>query len=63
MTIAGNSLRPGTEKLPVKRYLTYQELLNDKDIDAVIIATPDHHHARMAIDATKAGKHVYLEKA
>jgi len=32
MTIAGNSLRPGTEKLPVKRYLTYQELLNDKDI-------------------------------
>jgi predicted dehydrogenase len=63
MTIAGNPLHPGTEKLPIKRYLTYQELLNDKDIDAVIIATPDHHHARMAIDATKAGKHVYLEKS
>lgn len=46
----------------VKRYLTYQEMLSDKDIDAVIIATPDHHHARMAIDAIKAGKHVYLEK-
>ncbi len=46
----------------VKRYLTYKEMLADKNIDAVIIATPDHHHARMAIDAVLAGKHVYLEK-
>lgn len=48
--------------LPVKRYLTYQELLADDTIDAVVIATPDHHHARMTIDAVKAGKHVYCEK-
>ena len=50
-------------KFPAKRYLHYQDMLNDKDIDAVIIATPDHHHARMTIDAIKAGKHVYCEKA
>jgi predicted dehydrogenase len=45
-----------------KRYRTYQELLAADDIDAVIIATPDHWHAQMTIDAAKAGKHVYAEK-
>jgi predicted dehydrogenase len=59
---AGNSFG-STPALAVKRYLNYQEMIVDKDIDAVIIATPDHHHARMAIDAVKAGKHVYLEKS
>lgn len=37
-------------------------MIASDEIDAVIIATPDHTHARIAIDAAKAGKHVYLEK-
>lgn len=45
-----------------KRYKHYQEMLAADDIDAVIIATPDHWHGTMAMDAAKAGKHVYLEK-
>ncbi len=61
-----NDVRPGGGSgglKPAKRYRHYQDLLASNDVDAVIIATPDHWHARIIVDAAKAGKHVYSEKA
>jgi len=43
-------------------YKNYKEILDRNDIDAVVIATPDHWHALMCIDACEAGKDIYLEK-
>ncbi|MFO7933434.1 MAG: Gfo/Idh/MocA family oxidoreductase [Bacteroidales bacterium] len=66
MDVARHDIFTGGEiarKHPVKRYRHYHDMLDDPEIDAVIIATPDHHHVRMTIDAVKARKHVYCEKA
>lgn len=66
LTIAKSELQAGGAEpsgIPVKRYHTYQEMLADSSIDAIIVATPDHHHARITTDAIKAGKHVYCEKS
>jgi predicted dehydrogenase len=45
-----------------KAYRNYKQLLDDKSIDAVLIATPEHWHHRMVLDALAAGKDVYVEK-
>ncbi len=63
---AANINRQGSGKFKnkaVKIYSGYRELLKDKSIDAVVIATSDHWHAPIAIEASEAGKHVYCEKA
>ncbi len=50
------------KEVKVETYEKYQDILGRTDIDAVVIAVPDHSHAMIAIAACKAGKDVYLEK-
>jgi hypothetical protein len=46
----------------VTGYANYHDLLANKDIDAVVVSTPDHWHALIGVDAVRAGKDVYLQK-
>ncbi len=52
--------QPGAKK--PRTYTNYQEMLAEKDLDIVLIGSPDHWHALLAIEAMKAGAHVYLQK-
>lgn len=56
------SKKQGKAYTGVTTYEDYMDLLANKDIDAVLISTPDHWHAKIAIDAVRAGKDVYLQK-
>lgn len=56
------SKKMGQPYLDVKQYGHYEEMLLDKDIDAVVISTPDHWHSQPAMEAALAGKHVYVQK-
>ena len=47
---------------PARAVRRYQDILADRTIDAVLIATPEHWHHRMVLDALAAGKDVYVEK-
>ncbi|MCK4919412.1 MAG: Gfo/Idh/MocA family oxidoreductase [Bacteroidales bacterium] len=50
------------QDIKTKGFRDFRESLEDKDIDAMVIATPDHWHAPAALLSAQAGKHVYLEK-
>ena len=56
------SKRDGKPFDGVKVYTDYRELLQNKDIDAVLISTPDHTHAMIGVAAARAGKHIYMQK-
>ena len=55
-------LHAAAAKTGADPFAHYEELLARKDLDGVVIATPEHWHHRMAMDSLEAGKHVYLEK-
>jgi predicted dehydrogenase len=57
-----SAARSSVSKEQAKAYRNYKALLDDKSVDAVIIATPEHWHHRMLLDALAAGKDVYVEK-
>lgn len=58
-----NTLAGAAQRFPkAQKYNDYRKLLEQKDIDAVVISTPDHMHAPVAASAIRLGKHVYCEK-
>lgn len=62
LRVQKNMREAGKTYVAPKLYEDYRELLENPDVDAVVIASPDHWHAIMAIDACRAKKDIYLEK-
>lgn len=65
LTAASNCFRTGDIsriKNEVQQFKDWRELIASAECDAVIIATPDHWHAPIAIEAARLGKHIYMEK-
>jgi myo-inositol 2-dehydrogenase / D-chiro-inositol 1-dehydrogenase len=60
--VEGFHAKQGTPCPPIDVVRDYRELMSRKDIDAIVISTPDHWHAEPALAAVQAGKHVYLQK-
>jgi predicted dehydrogenase len=60
--MSGRVAELATSNIKVKTYGDYRKLLENKDIDVVIIGTPDHWHCLQMVDACSAGKDVYVEK-
>lgn len=58
----GPRMRSTAERAQSKSYMRYQDLLADKEVDVVCIASPDRLHVPQALDAIRAGKDVYCEK-
>ncbi len=58
-----NHCEQAAQRFPkAKKFRDWRRLLDEKDIDAVVISTPDHHHALAGVAAMKRGKRVYCEK-
>lgn len=57
-----SQLLTGFQSAAPKRTARYEEVIADKDVDALVIATPHHWHAPIALNAMQAGKDVYIEK-
>jgi predicted dehydrogenase len=61
-TYKETATKKGKTLSSITHFPTYSELLSQSDIDAVVIASPDHWHAQMAVDSAKVGKDIYCEK-
>ncbi|HZL89534.1 MAG TPA: Gfo/Idh/MocA family oxidoreductase [Pirellulaceae bacterium] len=61
--VDASALNAAAARFPAaKKYADYRQLLEQKDLDAVVVATPDHHHAPATMRALRRGLHVYCEK-